>query len=224
MDGIKLEITDNVARVVEKPEKITSGTIGLPVAFSFDSQWDYLRKIFVFNAGPVAKAVEDHGKDTVVPWEVLLVPGLWLSIGVYGINADGSVAIPTTWANICPISGGTDPNADPAMTPTLPVWQEMMNYYAGLTTKPSAKIAGIILRADAWVGEGSLYSQIVDIDGVTRYSQVDLKPSAEQMALFRDMDISFSTENDSGTVTVFAVGDKPEADYEFQVSITEVVI
>ena len=51
MNGIHIAVTGNMAKVTEKPGKITSGTVGLPVEFSFDSQWDDLRKIAVFQAG-----------------------------------------------------------------------------------------------------------------------------------------------------------------------------
>jgi hypothetical protein len=65
---------------------------------------------------------------------------------------------------------------------------------------------------------------VVFIDGVTPYSQVDLKPSAEQLTVFHEKDLAFSTENEDGVVTVYAVGDRPTNDYTMQVSITEVVV
>ena len=38
-----------------------------------------------------------------------------------------------------------------------------------------------------------------------------------------DKDLAFSTENDGGVVTVFAIGDKPSNDYTIQATIMEVV-
>lgn len=224
MDGIKIEVIGNIARVIEKPSRITSGTVGLPVEFTFDSQWDGLRKIAVFQAGNIIKTVDDPDAETTVPWEVLEKPNVWLSVGVYGTNADGSVVIPTIWANVCVIHVGVNPDGDPSTDPTLPIWQTMMNYFASLTTKPSAKITYITLLASAWTGEDNLYSQVVTIDGITKYSQVDLKPSAELLALFHEKDLALITENEEGVVTVYAIGDKPTNDYTIQVSITEVVV
>lgn len=220
MDGIKIEVTGNIARVIGRPAKITSGTVGLPVEFAFDSQWEYLRKITVFRAGNVIKSVEN---PSTVPWEVLEKPGVWLSVGVYGINADGSVVIPTIWANVCGIDIGVNPDGDPTTDPTLPIWQEMMTYFSSLITKPASKITEITLLASAWKGSDSLYSQVVAIDGVSQYSQVDLKPSAEQLTVFHEKDLAFATENNDGVVTVYAIGDRPLNDYTMQVSITEVV-
>ena len=220
MDGIKIEVTGNIARVTERPAKITSGTVGMPVEISFDSQWNLLKKVVVFRAGNVIKSVEN---PNTVPWEVLEKPGVMLSVGVYGTNADGSVVIPTTWANVNPIHIGVDPDGDPTTEPTPSMWAKMMEYISSLTTKPAAKVAEITLLASAWVGSDRLYSQVVDLDGITEYSQVDLKPSAEQLNVFHQKDIAFATENDDGVLTVYVIGDRPANDYTMQVSITEVV-
>lgn len=224
MDGIRIDVTGNIARVTEKPAKITSGTVGLPVEFTFDSDWDSLRKIAVFRAGKVTKAVEIPIAEKAVPWEVLVKPGVWLSVGVYGTNADGTVVIPTIWTNVCPIQVGVSPDGDPSTDPTLPIWQTMMNYFTSLITKPASKIADVVLLASAWTGADGHYSQVVAIDGVTQFSQVDLTPSAEQLAAFYQKDLALVAENEDGVVTVYAIGDKPANDYTIQVSITEVAV
>lgn len=90
------------------------------------------------------------------------------------------------------------------------------------SSAPTVKIAEVNLLASAWTGEKSPYSQVVAIDGVTEYSQVDLTPSIEQLVVFYDKDLGFVTENEDGVVTVYAIGQKPENDYTIQVTITEV--
>ncbi len=224
MDGIKIEVTGNIARVIEKPARITSGTVGLPVEFTFDSQWDGLTRVAVFRAGCITKTVDATQEKGVVPWEVLVRPDVWLTVGVYGTNDEGTVVIPTIWANVSAIQQGVTPSVDPSTDPTLPIWQEIKNYIESLTLKPVAKVAYVNLLASAWVGADGLYSQVVEIDGVTEFSQVDLKPSAEQLAIFHEKDIAFSTENEDGVVTVQVIGDRPTNDYKMQVSITEVVV
>lgn len=224
MDGIKIEVTGNIAKIIEKPQRITSGTVGLPIEFTFDSQWDGLTRVAVFRAGCITKTVDATQKKGVVPWEVLVHPDVWLSVGVHGTNDDGTVVIPTIWANVSAIQQGVTPSVDPTTDPTLPIWQEIKNYIESLTLRPTARAAEINLPASAWVGENNSYSQVVEIDGITEYSQVDLKPSAEQLAIFHEKDIAFSTENEYGVVTVYVIGDKPTIDYTMQVSITEVVV
>ena len=248
MDGIKIEVTGNIARVIEKPSRITSGTVGLPAEFTFDSQWEGLSKTAVFRGSHVIKNVESLGTETIVPWEVLEKPGAWLSVGVYGTNEDGTVVIPTTWANVSPITIGVDPDGDPSTDPTLPVWQRLLDDVGdlpGLHTEArdnlveaineafhiamAGGVGGVItisevtLRASAWqTVEEKLHSQVVTINGVKEYSKVDLLPSAEQLAIFHNKDLAFVTENEDGVVTVYAIGDKPTMDYTMQVQIAEV--
>ena len=85
-------------------------------------------------------------------------------------------------------------------------------------------IATVHLLASDWVGTRSPYSQVVTVIGsnVTAYSKVDLQPSAEQLSIFHEKDIAFTTENENGVVTVFVIGDKPTNDYTIQVTVTEV--
>lgn len=93
-----------------------------------------------------------------------------------------------------------------------------------LRTNAAVRVAEITLLAANWVGDASPYSQVVTIDGITPYSQVDLTPSVEQLTIFHDKDLAFVTENEDGTVTVFAIGQKPENDYTIQVTIKEVSV
>ena len=126
MDGIKIEVTGNIARVVEKPVRITSGTVGLPVEFTFDKQWKGLTKVAMFRAGCYQKIVEHLVTETTVPWEVLEKPNRWLSIGVFGASNDGTVVITTIWANVSVICEGADPEGDATVEPSLPIWQKVL--------------------------------------------------------------------------------------------------
>ena len=89
-------------------------------------------------------------------------------------------------------------------------------------SKYTARIAYITLLAANWGGVAPLYSQVVAIDGLTENSQVDLTPSVNQLVVFYEKDLTLTTENDDGIVTVYAIGQKPENDYTIQVTITEV--
>lgn len=88
----------------------------------------------------------------------------------------------------------------------------------------TARIGNVSILADKWVGNASPYSQVVEVEGVTENSQVDLTPSVELLSIFHEKDLAFVTENYGGVVTVYAVGQKPENDYTIQVTITEVAV
>ena len=87
-----------------------------------------------------------------------------------------------------------------------------------------ARVDDVALPASAWKGQASPYYQVVEIAGITEYSQVDLTPSVEQLVIFHDKDLAFVAENEDGVVTVYAIGQRPENDYTMQVTITEVAV
>ena len=88
----------------------------------------------------------------------------------------------------------------------------------------SLKITTIDLLAANWVGDTSPYSQVVTVNGATRNSKVDLQPTATQIAILQDAEVSLTTENTDGVVTVYAIGDKITEDMTMQVAISEVTV
>ena len=94
----------------------------------------------------------------------------------------------------------------------------------GTFIKPSVRVAEVNLLSANWVGDESPYYQVLELDGITEYSQVDLKPDIQQLAVFHNKDLAFVTENEDGIVTCYVLGDKPKDDYVMQVSITEVTV
>ena len=79
------------------------------------------------------------------------------------------------------------------------------------------------LLADAWFGGEGVYSQIVEADGTSIHSKVDLQPSADQLQAFHSMELALATENNNGVITVYAFGCKPETDIAIQATVTEVI-
>ena len=126
MEKIKLHVKGNQITMSECPEIITAGTVGLTVEFVFDNQWDRLAKTVLFRAGDKVIAAALDKSTHTVPWEILSKPNLWLSIGVYGADAKGTVVIPTRWMKVAAIYTGVDPNGDTALEPTNPIWRETL--------------------------------------------------------------------------------------------------
>lgn len=93
------------------------------------------------------------------------------------------------------------------------------------TAAPAARLVNVTLSASKWsLVSDNLYSQVVTISEITENSKVDLLPSVDQLAIFHNKDLAFVTENNNGTVTVYAIGDKPTQDYTMQAQITEVIV
>ena len=90
----------------------------------------------------------------------------------------------------------------------------------GTTTE---KLITIYTSAEKWKGGTSPFTQVVEVDGININTKVDLQLSAQQLEDLSDQTITFVAENDSGVITVYAIGDKPETDCEFQATLNEVV-
>lgn len=141
--------------------------------------------------------VSDNGTVDYA-WSTAVYSGISVSSGIY----NGDVVV-EEYADI------------------LEQWRQEL-FSGSSSSGTTARIGYVDLLASAWVGEVSPYSQVVEIDGVTENSQVDLTPSVEQLAVFYNKDLCFVTENDNGVVSVYAIGQKPANDYTIQVTITEV--
>lgn len=87
---------------------------------------------------------------------------------------------------------------------------------------PVVPATSVTLLANAWVGDGDRYSQVVEVPGVTDHTKVDLQPTSAQLEEFHYKVLAFVAENDGGVVTVYSIGDKPENDHTIQVTKTEV--
>lgn len=111
--------------VIRKQGILTSGMVGATAEFRFSEEWEGLSKTVVFRGGSVTKDVLDVNTMATIPHEVLKSPGVPLEIGVYGINADGTVVIPTIWAKTGIIKPGVNPSGDESTDPTQPVWAQL---------------------------------------------------------------------------------------------------
>lgn len=87
---------------------------------------------------------------------------------------------------------------------------------------PIFSVKTITLLANAWTGADGVYSQVVTLDGVTANSKVDLLPSPDQLHQLLTSEISLTTANSEGVITVFAIGEALSSDFTMQVMITEV--
>lgn len=87
---------------------------------------------------------------------------------------------------------------------------------------PAIKTATVTLPVASWTGSASPYSQTVTINGATANSRIDINPDATVMNGAMEGGYGLVFGNNAGTITAYAVGDKPTAAISVQVSITEV--
>lgn len=107
--------------------ELTSGMVGLPVRFSFDSDWDGLNIVAVFDGGGQRISVPLlTDMEAVLPWEVIAKANTRLRIGAEGRKSDGSVVIPTVWANAGYIKEGAVATDDLGNPPTPGIYDQIM--------------------------------------------------------------------------------------------------
>ena len=137
-------------------EPIPRGIVGAVVAVEYtDPAWDSLRKTVVFR-GAATKDVLDAGNEIVIPAEVVSKAGGSLYMGVYGVDAENHVAIPTIWTELGVIQGAAAPSGDASTVPSLPVWaqiQAMVGDLGTLDTEAKSNLVAAINEALTKGGE-----------------------------------------------------------------------
>ena len=116
---------DGACAVAEYRKLIPAGIIGAQVLLDYaDGVWQGLHKTVVFR-GAVTKDVITDAEVVTIPAEVVAKRGVALQVGVYGVDADGNLAIPTIWADLGTVRDAADPSGDATTDPSLPIWAQI---------------------------------------------------------------------------------------------------
>ena len=109
---------------------LTSGSVGREVQFQFSDDWAGLTKTAVFETRYCREPanVPDSGTLTI-PAAALAQSGVALIIGVLGRNAEGTVVVPTVYADCGTIQPGatTEPKGEPVPPSQAAQLQEQIN-------------------------------------------------------------------------------------------------
>ena len=114
-----------VQALAQKHDDIPAGIVGATVTFEFtDPRWEKLAKTAVFH-GCVIRDVIIRGNTVIIPHETVAQPGVKLLVGVFGVDADNNLQIPTLWTSLGAVRAGADPSGDLSADQTLPVWAQL---------------------------------------------------------------------------------------------------
>lgn len=141
-------------------EKITSGSVGIEVTFQLSEVYDDLAALAVFRGSGAEVSVILPEPVCTVPPEVLAEPGGNLLIGVYARDGEGTIAVPTVWANVGPILGGATP--DLPDTPPTPDWTAQVELALAEAVEKSEEA---LEKASAVEEEGARQVQAVQAAG-----------------------------------------------------------
>lgn len=158
----KIQVNGAIAKTVYR-KVIPAGIIGAQIEFDYDEDiWHGLHKTVVFK-GAVTKDVVTDANIVTIPHEVVEKPFFRLRIGVYGVDADGNIAIPTLWEDIGAILDAAAPSGDTNTDPSLPVWaqiQAMIGNLNELETTARDNLVAAVNEVAQSVGDASITMRV----------------------------------------------------------------
>ena len=163
MTHINVKISKAVA-TAEQDGIITTGMVGVPVSFMFDSWWDGLIVTAVFKGSGAPISVPLLGAtETVVPWEVLKRPSTLLRIGAEGRLPDGTLVIPTTWATVGIVMSGANATDDLAKPPTPTAFDRIMSQIGNMNDLATEDKSSLVAAVNEAMEKGGG----VDVSGAS---------------------------------------------------------
>lgn len=188
---IRVTVTGRTASATSD-EPITTGSVGIPVAFELSEDFAELAAVATFACGPRRADVALVGSPVTVPAQLLRHGGHRLSVGVLGAAPDGTVVIPTIWADVGVVRPGAEPSGiDPAQ-PT-PSWAAQVQEAAASAVDAVTSVSEAAARGDfdgftptATVErtEGGATITITDKDGTTTAEVFDGQDAADNLTPF----------------------------------------
>jgi hypothetical protein len=124
---IEIKVTKANAVCVGGRELLTTGRVGLGVKLVFSPDWTGLIQTAVcYGSGRTIEVAVGADGTFSVPHECMQVVGSALKIGVCGMNADGTVVIPTVYCALGVIQKGALPSGETGEEPTPSAFNQLM--------------------------------------------------------------------------------------------------
>lgn len=102
---------------------------------------------------------------------------------------------------------------------------EYLKQHGGGGGSSTATKDEVTLLVANWItsDDESHYTQAVELDDITNNTKVDLDPTPDQLVSLINDGISMCAINENGSITIYAIGDKPTSDMTISVIKSEVV-
>ena len=163
----KVQVSGTKSVRICKQHPITAGMVGATVSFSFSPEWEGLNKTAVFQrpSDELTRDVLSIGETVTIPAEVVAEAGGKLLVGVYGVNAEGTLVIPTLWADLGHVRYAAEPSGDESTDPALPVWAQLDERVAALEEQEKEEQQAEDLAAIAALIEADMLPAVHDASG-----------------------------------------------------------
>lgn len=196
MNIATIEVSGTYARI-GRYVTIPAGIVGATVDFRFtDDLWAGLQKTVVFRSS-VTRDVLLDGTVAVIPHETVAKPGDTLYVGVYGVDAENNLVIPTLWTGVGGVRDAADPSGDPGTDPSLPVWADLQNRVENLEERPTG--SGIDVSGAA-PGQTVKIAAVDDNGRPTSWEPADFPESGGNVDVTIDGETLVIAENSSATI------------------------
>lgn len=139
------------------------------------------------------------------------------------ILSNTDLEIPTSNAVLSAIEAATEVYVGPTQPtdPNIKVWINTSEEGTGVIPLLPI-ITSVNLPASGWTGSNPYY-QTVDVPSASSTSMITLQPSATQIKMLQDEEITMTVENDgNGVITFYTIGAIPSFDMTMQILITAV--
>ena len=170
---------------------LTSGMAGLPVVISYDSSWEGLTKT-LYCRNSMGKTAFDQvytlaniGSHATVAPEVMQAHRN-LYLGIQGHNPDGTLVVPTIWANCGLIQPGAEGSGEESQAATPEVWQQLASQIGTLeeldTTRQGNLVAAINeLSQEAEASRETLGQEISQVRALCNENSTNLAAAKQQL-------------------------------------------
>lgn len=111
-----VNVNENVVDVVGSDVIVKNNVNAVQVKFSFSEEWDDLIRRVVFRGSGRTISIRPVNDLVTIPWECCKTINDVIYVGAYGIDSDGNIVRPTTWAQIGRIVDGV--NVDGFVSPS----------------------------------------------------------------------------------------------------------
>lgn len=175
---------------------ITSGSVGLVARFHFSVEWDELTKKAIFETDNYKEPVDvPESGEVVVPESVLVYPQTQLRVGVRGESDDGSVVIPTVYADCGTIRHGA--NTTPVGTPPTPSQAEFLQSQIDELRDQGLELDTTLMQEGKAADAASVGAAITDAMNATNTALDGKQPKGNYVKT-----VNGQTPDENGNVTV----------------------
>lgn len=151
-------------------DRVTTGSVGLPVQFIFDEEWDGVGKTAVFiGSGHTVYMALDANDRCAIPAEVLTSAGGILKVGIRGSKS--GFVIPTIWAETTIYLGTSLTGASPVAPISESLADQVISrliHVENIVTALQAIIAGFSEDGAEWSAQ-AMIDALNNLGGLSAY-------------------------------------------------------